>query len=437
MSRNKHAYILFFGDLIIFLLSLYFTLLVRYFVFPSKETILLHLLPFSILMLAWCMVFLIVGLYERHVLILKRNLPEIIINTQVFNCVLAAVFFYFIPYFSVSPKAVLFIYLAVSLLFILIWRLYVFDKLNSRFVQKAVIIGEGPEVEEMIYAFSSGNYQGISVVDHVKLSETSSIDMRINKDTEIIIADFSKEEVRDISPKMYEMLFSGAEFIKLHDLYESMFGRVAMSLIGHDWFVENVSSAQKAVYGLLKRIIDVVAALLISPIFFLTFPFIAIAIKIEDGGKIFLAQDRVGKSGKIFKLYKFRSMSVDDNGVWIEEGDNRHTKVGKFIRKTRLDEFPQLWNVFRGDVSMIGPRPDMKRLWEELSVEIPYYKIRNIVKPGLSGWAQITQELPPQNLDDTRMRLAYDLYYIKHRSIILDIKIAIRTIKTLLSRSGA
>lgn len=176
--------------------------------------------------------------------------------------------------------------------------------------------------------------------------------------------------------------------------------------------------------------------ILISPFFFLFFPFVALAIKIEDGGNIFLTQDRVGKNGKIFKHYKFRSMNVSDAGVWVTDEDSRVTRVGKFIRKTRIDELPQIWNVFRGDISMIGPRPDMIKLWKELSSEISFYQIRNIVKPGLSGWAQITQEFPPRTIDENRMRLSYDLFYVKHRSILLDLKIAIRTIKTLISRTG-
>lgn len=436
MSRNKHTHFLFLGDLIILFISLYFTLLVRYFVFPGKDIILLHLLPFSILILSWCLIFLVVGLYERHILILKRNIAEIIINTQIFNCILAAVFFYFIPYFAVAPKTVLFIYLGVSLVFILVWRLFIFQKITSRFIQNALIIADGEEVEEIIKELALDKSYGLCIKKHIRLNEISDINQDTIKDIDILIADFSKKEVRDIVPEMYKMIFSGVEFIDVRDLYESMFGRVAMTLVDYAWFVENVSSSQKTAYNIIKRLIDIFSSLIISPFFFLFFPFVALAIKIEDRGKIFIVQDRVGKAGKVFKHYKFRSMNVDDAGKWVEKEDMRVTRVGKFIRKTRIDELPQIWNVFCGDISMIGPRPDLKKLWQDLKTEIPYYQTRNLVKPGLSGWAQITQELPPQTMDETKIRLAYDLYYIKYRSVLLDLKIALRTIKTLISRTG-
>ncbi len=437
MYKNKHTYLLFFGDLVALSVSLYFTLLMRYLVFPNKDTIIKHIVPFSILILAWCAIFFIAGLYEQHVLILKRNLAETIINTQIFNCILAALFFYFIPYFSLAPKTVLFIYLAVSLVLILIWRLFIFQKITTSFSQNAVVIGEGKDIEEIISELKMNPSYGILVTKHISTLEADSIQDLLPENTDVIIADFSKEDMKNNVSKMYRMLFKGSQFIKVHHLYESMFGRVPMTLINYSWFLENVSSNSKIAYRIFKRIIDIAMSLMIGVVLLFMYPFVLIAIKIEDGGKIILSQDRVGKNGKVFKLYKFRSMNVDDGGKWIEAEDSRHTKVGKFIRKTRIDELPQIINVLKGDISLIGPRPDLKKLWDDLSSEIQYYQIRNLVKPGLSGWAQITQDLPPQSVDDTKTRLSYDLYYIKHRSILLDLKIAIRTIKTLISRSGA
>ena len=166
------------------------------------------------------------------------------------------------------------------------------------------------------------------------------------------------------------------------------------------------------------------------------YTFVAFAIKMEDSGPVFIWQERIGKNGKIIRIPKFRSMKESDNGKWVTEGDDRITKTGKILRASRIDELPQLWSVIKGDLSLIGPRPDIKNLGMQLSKEIPYYNIRSIIKPGLSGWAQINQELPPHSLEETKMRLAYDFYYIKNRSLLLDIKIALKTIKTLLSRTG-
>lgn len=435
MYKNKHTRLLFFGDLVTFFVSIYFTLLLRYLVFPTKETIIQHLLPFSLLIFTWCLVFLIAGLYEQHILILRRNLARIIINTQILNCIIAALFFYFIPYFSLSPKTVLFIYLFVSLGLILFWRLFIFQKITSRFMQKTIVIGEGNDVSELVEELKRNPSYGISVAKYIPSNEINNTNF--GNEIGMVVGDFSKEELTDSSQKMYGMLFSGVQFVKLHDLYESMFGRIPMSLLHYNWFISNVSNSPKIAYKFLKRFIDIILSILIGIPSLLFYPFVALAIKIEDGGKIFIKQERIGENGIPFQLYKFRSMNVDDGGKWIENNDARHTKVGKFIRDTRIDELPQLWNLFLGDISLIGPRPDIKKLWQECSNQIPYYQIRNIVKPGLSGWAQITQDVRPQNLEDTKIRLSYDLYYIKHRSLLLDLKIGIRTIKTLLSRSGA
>jgi lipopolysaccharide/colanic/teichoic acid biosynthesis glycosyltransferase len=149
-----------------------------------------------------------------------------------------------------------------------------------------------------------------------------------------------------------------------------------------------------------------------------------------------IKQKRIGVNGKIFNIYKFRSMTRSDGGQWLPESENKVTKVGMFIRKTRIDELPQALSVILGDMSLIGPRADIIDLGERLQKEIPYYSIRTAIKPGLSGWAQVNQEKPPQSVEETKIRLSYDLYYIKYRSLSLDLLITLRTIKTLLSREG-
>jgi lipopolysaccharide/colanic/teichoic acid biosynthesis glycosyltransferase len=167
------------------------------------------------------------------------------------------------------------------------------------------------------------------------------------------------------------------------------------------------------------------------------YPIIILAIKLDSRGPAFITQKRVGQNNKIFSNLKFRSMLVNDGGKWPEKNDKRITKVGKFLRKTRLDELPQLINVIRGDISLVGPRPDIIDLYEKLESEIPYYKIRNLIKPGLTGWAQIHQESPPHSVESTKQRLSYDFYYLKNKSLILDLMIILRTIKTLLSQKGS
>jgi len=189
-------------------------------------------------------------------------------------------------------------------------------------------------------------------------------------------------------------------------------------------------------YDSLKRAMDIVVAGILGVLSLVLYPLVILAIKIEDGGPVFIMQDRIGQGNRIIRLWKFRSMRGSDAGVWVTDGDLRVTHVGKILRKTRIDELPQLWNILRGDISLIGPRPDIVALGKKLAQELPYYTVRNLIKPGLSGWAQIKQDIAPQSLEETRERLAYDLYYLKNRSFILDLIIALKTVKTLLSRTG-
>jgi len=185
----------------------------------------------------------------------------------------------------------------------------------------------------------------------------------------------------------------------------------------------------------MKRIIDVIAGSLIGLVSLVFYPFVFLLITLDDGGPLFYTDVRVGKNGQKIHVIKFRSMSITGG----TDQRSRITRVGAFLRKTRIDELPQLWNVVRGDVSLIGPRPEKPELVAIYEQQIPYYSVRHLIKPGLSGWAQLYQRTPPKfgaDSIETKLKLSYDLYYIKHRSLLLDVGIAVKTIKELLSRRG-
>ena len=165
----------------------------------------------------------------------------------------------------------------------------------------------------------------------------------------------------------------------------------------------------------------------------------AIAIRLESAGSVLFVQNRVGQGGREFKIYKFRSMRTDSeqNGAQLAQvGDSRITRVGSFIRKTRLDELPQFFNILKGDMSLIGPRPEQKVFVEQFEKSIPFYQYRHIVKPGLSGWAQVTQGYAG-NTDETQVKIEHDFYYIKHFSFSLDVLIMFKTVKIILTGFGA
>jgi lipopolysaccharide/colanic/teichoic acid biosynthesis glycosyltransferase len=241
-----------------------------------------------------------------------------------------------------------------------------------------------------------------------------------------------------VLPELYELLFSKVKFLDLYALYEDIFDSVPISLLQYGWFIENVSLSPHAFYDMLKRLMDIVLACLILIFTLLIALPIWAALRLEGVKRFWSFQERVGQYGKTIRLMKFPTMLFDDNGKWETEKKNKVTRVGAFLRKTRLDEFPQAWNLLKGDVSFIGPRSEFPSAVSEYAKLIPYYSARFIVRPGLSGWAQLYGEHPHHGIDveATRNKLSYDLFYIKNRSLALDIVIALKTIKTMLSREG-
>jgi exopolysaccharide biosynthesis polyprenyl glycosylphosphotransferase len=433
----------FLGDIVVFVLSLWCMLVVRYGMSPNSDLFFDHLAPFSVLFVVWLLVYFSAGLYEKQTAITKRKLLPVLLRSQVMNAVIAIIFFYFIPYFGITPKVNLFIYLIISSALIILWRLFTRIIFSSFKKQKALLIGSGKEMEELYQEINANNRYKIRFEAHIDTVNKDEADIKrdviaIVKQSGItlLVADFRNQKIEHIMPALYELIFSGVTFLEIDSLYEDIFDRVPLSLIDHGWFLEKISTAPTVAYDSIKRLIDVMVALILGVLTSILYIGVAIAIKLDDGGSIFITQQRIGKGGKSIAIVKFRSMKANDHDRWTEAGDERITRVGRFLRKSRIDEFPQFWNVLKGDISLIGPRPDISGLGAKLAQNIPYYTMRTIIQPGLSGWAQIKQDLPPQSVEETKLRLAYDFYYVKNRSLMLDIQIALRTLRTLLSRLG-
>jgi lipopolysaccharide/colanic/teichoic acid biosynthesis glycosyltransferase len=222
-------------------------------------------------------------------------------------------------------------------------------------------------------------------------------------------------------------------------LYENIFRRIPISMLEHSWFIEHMTRRHRPLYDLYHRLYDLVLSLILGVVAIVLLPFVALAIRLDDGGPLFSFQRRVGKDNQPLDLVKFRTMSVaNDGGDW-QHVKNRVTRVGGFLRKTRIDELPQLWNVVRGGYSLIGPRPEFRDAVVQYADKIPYYNARHLITPGLSGWAQLNHHEHPHHdvdVEETRNKLSYDLYYLKNRSVWLDLEIGLKTIKTLASVMG-
>ena len=396
---------------------------------------------------AWLVIFFIAGLYDKYRSFLKDSVSSNIFNAQLVNSGIAIAFFYLIPYFGITPKTILFINLIITFFLIYAWRIYIHSVLGLKKKEPAIIIGSGEEMNSILKEIDENPRSELKFVLDIDLdkedgtSYINNVIQKIKNDLiSVVVIDLKDKRIEPILPILYGQLFAGVKFIDMDKVYENVFDRVPLSFLQYDWFLENISFRHDFAYVYLKRFFDIITSLVILIILIPIFPIVAIAIIIDTKNtKVLISQNRVGEAGKIVKIYKFLTMLFDDGGNAELKKKNKLTIVGKLLRKTRLDELPQAWNVINGDLSLIGPRPELPLFVDIYEKEIPYYNIRHIVKPGLSGWAQICQENPPKggvNFSDTKTKLSYDLYYLKNKSLILDLQIGLKTIKTLISRKG-
>ncbi|MDY0131715.1 MAG: TIGR03013 family PEP-CTERM/XrtA system glycosyltransferase [Desulforegulaceae bacterium] len=233
---------------------------------------------------------------------------------------------------------------------------------------------------------------------------------------------------------------AGLEVIDGFSFYEQLTGKILVNKINPSWLIFSDGFKKSLVRKLIKRVTDIIGSfimvLILSPLMLL----VALAIKIDSKGPVFFSQDRVGLNRKEFMMFKFRSMKKDaeklTGPVWAGEDDPRITKMGRLIRKYRIDELPQLWNVLKGEMSLVGPRPERKHFTDSLEKDIPFYSQRYLVKPGLTGWAQISFDYAA-TIEDSMEKLNYDLFYIKNMTTALDLFVLLRTVKIVLFGRGS
>ncbi len=445
--RRNGARILF-GDLLSFIVALFITLTLRYGALPSQSLFAAHLIPFCALIALWVAMFFIAGLYDTHIPLMRRDTPTLILKAQVLNMLLAALFFFVLPV-GITPKTVLALYLIVSTTLIVCWRLFLFPLFQKGHITRAVIVGSGEEAKKVSHILNSNPQFRCVCIEVIDIQPYASAALLGEKLTQLVsvdrvdsvIADMSDEYAKRLVPLYYNLTFLDASvrFVRLHELYEQLFHRIPLSLIGKTWFLENVTTAApKSGYVLLKRLGDIVGALVLLVPGVVLSSFIMVAIKLQDGGAAIYTSERIGQYNRLIRLYKFRSMTGMDSGMIL---DTKHTvtPLGRFLRKTRLDELPQLWNILKGDLSFVGPRPELPARARVYAETIPYYNMRHLIKPGLSGWAQINNfEVPRGEVDiaGTIDKLSFDLFYLKRHSLLFDLEIILKTIKTMLLRSG-
>ncbi|MFA6304884.1 MAG: sugar transferase [Patescibacteria group bacterium] len=435
----------------LFYASLWLTLILRYQENYNNQIWQMHFWPFTWLFLIWLVIFYALNLFDPIANQHGVSFLNIYLKTAAINLGLGFIYFYALySRAEIRPRTVLIILMAIFTVLYFVWR-KLLNKLshNEKFYPNVLFVGYEPLIKEILPKNDEEQrfgyfYKGI-VTDQIDLGKSLNLkSYNFNELNEVIKKDkislliINEPSNQEIINLLFKILPLRVNFISLSNFYENICQRIPLTIISRGWFLDNFSEGQKTIYETSKRLIDIVLSLLVGLVSLPFTPFIALAIKLNSKGPIIFKQIRVGKDGQNFVTLKFRTMyqNAEKSGaIWAKENDPRITTVGLFLRKTRLDEIPQLINIFTGEMSFVGPRPERPEFIELLEKEIPFYRERLLVKPGLTGWAQINFPYA-DSVESTLKKLQYDLYYVKNRSIFLDLSIILKTLNTILQQVG-
>ncbi|HLL75068.1 MAG TPA: TIGR03013 family XrtA/PEP-CTERM system glycosyltransferase [Pyrinomonadaceae bacterium] len=409
------------------------------------------------LVTAFCLsAFYLYDLYDFVVMHDRRELVLRLVQALGLAWVALALVFYAVPSLMIG-RGVSLIALPMALGLMVAWRVAIHWLLGHPLVgERILIVGSGDAAREIareVLGRPDAGYRVVGFVDNrpellgqsivnprvVGLTTEMADVVRREGVDRIIVAmgerrgQFPVRQLLDLSLSGGVAIEEGAPF------YERLTGRVHLGMMRPSWLIFSSrgrhSHLASAVRTLTHRGVALAGAILSLPVALLT----AVAIKLESPGPVLYRQERVGKNGRTFTIMKFRSMRADaekDGPVWAQDRDARVTRVGRFIRTTRIDEIPQFWNILKGEMNFVGPRPERPHFVKQLAEEIPFYKQRHLTRPGLTGWAQIKYPYGA-SVEDARQKLQYDLYYVKNQSLWLDAVIMFETIKTILFGRGA
>ena len=439
-------------DIVIIIISLSLSssfLNFNYFFFSSQ-----NILNWTLLLIFYYLIFgEIFLLYNLNV----SNNRYTVVRSVTLTAFFTTIFYIFTPFISpLLPSnrlQIVYFFLILSLP-IVIWRfMYMWLIFSPKHFKNIFFIGKSDKIEALLTKIKNDNIHNLDgylsdkevsgVADFHDISKVklSSI---INKNyiTEVIVSikGLSVEAVNTLNKELVLLFEQGVNIVSFETFYEEVTLRVPREYLDNNFYkylnFSKNNNNRFYLFGL--RLVDIILSIFGIIILFVLIPFLFIGNLIGNRGSLFYTQERVGLNGKSFNIFKLRSMvkNAESNGaVWAKKNDVRITYFGKFLRNTRLDEFPQFYNILKGEMSIIGPRPERPEFVHDLEKQIPFYAIRNVVRPGLTGWAQVNYPYA-STIEEQETKLRYDLYYIKERSAFLDFKILIKTITTVLFYRG-
>lgn len=424
----------------------------------QRATILNNLEPqvwFYLLPIVW--ILLLVELYDPHVAGSGRKTTRGIALAAFIGLVAYSLLF-IVRADTNLPRVGVGAFLLLASLLTLLWRM-IFIRIYKTTGQRrrVLLIGAGKAGQTLAELYNSAGTRSFNLIGYVD-DDTAKVGKRIcglrvlgssvhmlNIIDVYHISDLVIAINGEIQGATFQSILDaqerGVEVTRMPIMYEEMTGRVPVHHLESDWIIRSFVDGLhvSGFYDLTKRLLDILGASVGLLIFAITSPFLSIAVLVDTGFPVFYSQPRLGKGGLIFKIYKYRTMrqdaEADGEAKTTLENDPRVTRVGGFLRRTRLDELPQFWNVLRGEMSLVGPRAERPELVAEYQKQVPFYRARLLVKPGLTGWAQINYGYVA-SVTETAVKIEYDLYYIKHRTFSMDFQIILRTIGTVLRRTG-
>ncbi len=417
------------GDFVAFWLTLLTILYVRYGE-TNHDIIIKHFGPFMILYIVWALIFYLFDLYDIYKI--KPTIPHLrqfglaIMVSFVFGIFM----FYLIPSFGISPKAnLLFQALGFSIISFLIRRSF-YSISAYQITRPAILIGDHQYLDNLNKTISENPQIGLKIIHYSSNLEESLLKWKDIKKA-VFVIDTNTENLNSLL--LNDIRKNKNDILDISEAYEKYLFRIPVDYVSESWIIENINGKRDLVYKIISRLVEILFAviglIILSPVILI----IAMFIFIEDKGPVFYTQKRVGLDDKEFNIIKLRSMRVnaEENGArWTTENDNRITKVGKVIRKLHIDEIPQMINIIKGELALFGPRPERPEFVSALIKEIPHYRIRQIIKPGFTGWAQIKYRYANSVLS-SKEKFEYDLYYIKNRNIFMDFGIFVRTVQII------
>ena len=434
---NVNLIVLILPTLGIFAVSLWFTLVWRYPNGLDSNQLALHIKLFGWISLLWLAINYGFGLLDLWSYKTMARATSALVGASITNLFFAFVLFYLQPNLILTPRRFLFVDVAVVFVLSFVWQAFI-RSIARKAIQSRVYLldleKEFAEIKTELDRTGLGSDLMLHAISKDQLMEQEQQLCKKNESA-LFVLPMNTTFSASVLKTLETLHACGISFIKFDAFYEDLFRRVYTPNLTEWWFLENTNRNKNGLYPAFKRLGDVFVGLVIFFVFAITFPFVALAIKLTSRGPIFFKQSRRSTHGSTFTIYKYRTMkSGTATNTWTEKHDSRITPVGNILRKLRIDELPQWMNLIRGDMSFVGPRPEQEIIVEQLRTEIPFFDSRHTVVPGLTGWAQL--HVYAGTTEESKRKLQYDLYYLKHRSFLFDLEIILKTISHIFFLSG-